>query len=140
MSKSGEKLQDAIGLVSDEYILEAHGLEAESAASATRGDAPATVEPAGQSAAAVIAAFQGGGAEVGGGPQPPSRKRGALRLSVPAAIAACLVIVIGVGVFAFFSMPKPSEYAGTPVELVTAESDSATTPRHLRRVKPRSMH
>ena len=129
MSKSGEKLQDAIGLVSDEYILEAHGLEAEGGEPVAQGDASDKAQPAVQSAAAVIAAFQGNGPQDdASGLQSPSGKRTARRIPLPVALAACLVIVIGVGAFAYYNMVKPGDYAGVPVEIVADSSASVSEP------------
>lgn len=91
MSGKAERLQDAIGLIRDEYVEEAHaGDGAAQAPEAQReggaGQADGTAEPGAKAVK-----------------MPPQRRR--RKAAAPIAIAACLVLAIGVGVFAFSSMP-----------------------------------
>ncbi len=117
MSGKAERLQDAIGLIKDEYVEEAHAAniaaragEPQSAgAAAQAGD---TKEPA----AKVVK-------------MPPQRKR--RKAAAPIAIAACLVLALGVGALAFSNMSGPSakdvaEDAGSSDETtVLMETESA---------------
>lgn len=99
MSRKAEKLQDAIGLISDGYIEEAHaespasGHDAANLNEATAKSADTAGKAAeGQSAAKVL--------------QMPSQRRHR-KMAGPIAIAACLVIALGVGALAFTSMNGP---------------------------------
>ncbi len=91
MSKQAEKLQEAIGLIKDEYVEEAHGGQAEvieadaekqEGAKADEGTLAKTIKM--------------------------PEKRRAKRAAAPIAIAACLVLVLGVGAMAFTSLNKPA--------------------------------
>lgn len=113
MSDKAEKLQEAIGLIKDEYVEEAHAGEAVGEASGT------VAEPIGVAAAASEAKPEAApeavpGAKPEAKPEaapakvvkmPAQRKR---RAGVPLAIAACLVIVLGAGALAFTNMSKPT--------------------------------
>lgn len=96
MSGKAEKLQDAIGLISDEYIVEAHG-EAE-----TEREMLGEQE---QEQAQAQEARTGGQAASNVVPLPQQRKR--RRATAPIAIAASLVLALGVGALAF-SLSTPS--------------------------------
>lgn len=109
MSKQAEKLQDAIGLVSDEYVEEAHG----EAGGATEGRSAGSKDSAGTPFKASVGSGQTDALE--GVPTKGDRPDRADRLSdataspqkrkrnwgsKPVAIAACLVLAVGVGAFA----------------------------------------
>lgn len=96
MSDKAERLQEAIGLISDEYIEEAH------AESAVQASAPVETAPSAQQ----IPAAGGDSAPEKVISMPPQRKR--RRAVGPIAIAACLAIALGVGALAVFNAPKPA--------------------------------
>ena len=108
MSGKAERLQDAIGLIKDEYVIEAHE-EAAAGQAAER----VTAQDAGHLAGA--AGAQGNGKEAkaadnaqGNGKvvkMPPQRRR--YKAAGPIAIAACLVVALGVGALTFSNMNKP---------------------------------
>lgn len=97
MSAKAEKLQEAIGLIQDDYIEEAH---AENAAGEAAGNVAAQVSDSGDKAKAAPGAAPAKVVKM-----PTQRKR---RAGVPIAIAACLVIVLGAGALAFTNMSRPS--------------------------------
>ncbi len=108
MSDKAERLQDAIGLIKDEYILEAHGED--TAQASEQADKQA-------SGAEAQTDVQAGGAKVV--EIPAQRKR--RRATGPIAIAACLVIALGVGALAFTSLSAPSEKEAAVAEKEVAE-------------------
>lgn len=120
MSGKAEKLQDAIGLVSDEYILEAHGEGAEGADAGTGSVA------AGAEAEAAVKPVTNEESKTAGAKvieMPVQRKR--KRAAAPIAIAACLVLALGVGALAFTQMAKaPVEEAATTADVTDAKRDA----------------
>lgn len=115
MSDKAERLQDAIGLIKDEYIIEAHAEDAAAAGVEVDGSAGANAAEA-KSAAGVEASEV-----LGKVIQMPSQKR--KRRVAPIAIAACLVVALGVGALAFTSMSAPT--AEEPV--ITDTTEEKTT-------------
>lgn len=106
MSAKAEKLQEAIGLIKDEYVEEAHAGEAAQTASQSGAQANAQEKTGPEPAAKVVK-------------MPAQRKR---RAGVPLAIAACLVIVLGAGALAFTSMSKPAAEDAAKTEAVETEA------------------
>ena len=126
MSGKAEKLQEAIGLIKDDYIIEAH---AEDAAASTVADAAAEQpESASSSKATGTQASEVLGKVID---MPAQKRKG--RRGVPIAIAACLVVALGVGALAFTSMTAPMADEDEKVVAVeegtseVAERDSIAT-------------
>ena len=109
MSGKAEKLQDAIGLIKDEYIEEAHA----DAASDEKGS-PSNLPAEGNAEGKVVK-------------MPPQKRR--RKPAVPIAIAACLVLALGVGALAFTSLqkPEPEMAAESAEEMKTGETESLMT-------------
>lgn len=116
MTREAENLQDAIGLIKDEYIVEAHDVEAFVQAAA-EGGAAASIEgdspDIGEAANAKVIQM------------PAQRRR--RRAAIPAAVAACLVIVLGVGALAITSTNEaPPATETVETEAYTSETREAS--------------
>lgn len=114
MSDKAEKLQEAIGLIKDEYVEEAHAGEA--VAEIAEQASGTVAKPHGDQAGGADEAAQGKVVKM-----PAQRKR---RAGVPLAIAACLVIVLGAGALAFTTMSKPAAEDAAKKEAVETETRS----------------
>lgn len=118
MSDKAERLQDAIGLIKDEYIIEAH---AEDAAASAVTDEVAGVDVAGAKPTDGVEASEVLGKVI----QMPAQKR-KRRIAAPIAVAACLVLALGVGVAAYSGMTSsPYEKLTEPAETKTVDDSDA---------------
>ena len=119
-----ERLQEAIGLIKDEYVDEAHGNTmtgetTEQAAAMESNPNAAQASKSAEKPAKVIS-------------MPAQRRR--RKAAVPIGIAACLVIALGVGALAFTSMNRPAAedeastktYERTDGEAALSAVESAT--------------
>ena len=121
MSDKAEKLQEAIGLIKDDYIIEAH---AEDAAAGSVTDAVAEQpEPASDAKVTGTQASEVLGKVI----NMPSEKRKS-RKGVPIAIAACLVVALGVGALAFTNMAGPTADEAAKTEVVERDSTTDSEP------------
>ena len=118
-----EKLLDAIGMVDDELIAEAHADDEMSAG---------VEAPAGDNEGLRIEAFAGGKANTDASNQPesttarPQAKRTGWSKRAIAA-AACLILVIGVGAFALFNVQSSNRTAEEPAAKESAAKETVTT-------------
>jgi len=117
MSGKAEKLQEAIGLIKDEYVEEAHGEDA-----ANRAEDQATTQETTQTTAKTVGTTEGTAKMVR---MPAQRKR--RHTAVPIAIAACLVIALGVGALAFLNMPTDKYASEKKEEVAVEKTDGEST-------------
>ena len=134
MSGKAERLQDAIGLVKDEYVLEAHGDEAvgggevvEETTAETAAGAKAVADAV-ESAAKAKSADNGAAGTNGGQEQKPAKviqmpEKKRRRVVAPIAAAACLALAVGVGALALGQMNKPAAEEASPAAAASTASE-----------------
>ena len=124
MSTPEERLQDAIGLIDDDYIREAHvdenAASADDAASTTAHVVTATATSAATATSGETAPSAANGA------QTPASKRKQRSIARPLALAACLVLAAGIGLFAMMNVNSTKPATDTAEKTFATHSEAAS--------------